>query len=174
MDQPITMTEQTEPKKRSRIPLIFFAFFGVVLFANIILIYIALSSWTGLETKNHYLKGLDYNETLADIEAQDALGWVVVTALSPADGVGHFAVELEAKDNAGTPVEGATVSIRFERPTHHGVDVVAELIETAPGRYTGEVTLAKPGQWNLRRLIWQGEETHQTIERVFLAPEQFQ
>lgn len=161
-------------KKPSRIPLIFFGFFGVVLFANAILIYIALSSWTGLETKNHYLKGLDYNETLADVSAQDSLGWVVVTAVSSSDGGGRFAVELEVQDNAGTPIEGAKVAIRFERPTHHGVDRTVDLTEVSAGRYAGEVTLEKAGQWNLRRLIWLDEDTHQTVERIFLAPEQFQ
>ena len=71
------------PAKKSRIPLLFFAFFAVVLTANGIMIWIALSSWTGLETKNHYLKGVDYNQTLQDVRTQEALAASILDLCQP-------------------------------------------------------------------------------------------
>ena len=175
LDTPTPTSSNTATKKKrgSRIPLIFFAFFGVVLVANSTLIYIALSSWTGLETKNHYIKGRDYNETLAHVAAQEALGWTVESAVLPTGTAGRFAVSVRVVDSEGAPVEGATVVARLERPTHHGVDTSITLMETAPGTHAGMVDLPLAGEWRIRRLIWHGEATHQTLERFHLPPEMF-
>ncbi|WP_421877922.1 FixH family protein [Pacificispira sp.] len=166
------------PAKKSRIPLLFFAFFAVVLTANGIMIWIALSSWTGLETKNHYLKGVDYNQTLQDVRTQEALGWTVQSNIAPVvapDGPpGRFDVVLVLTDRADSAISGAQVEVRLERPTHHGIDVRATLTETAPGRYAAQVDVPVAGQWNLRRLVWSGGGTHQTVERVFLPLEVFE
>ncbi len=166
------------PAKKSRIPLLFFAFFAVVLTANGIMIWIALSSWTGLETKNHYLKGVDYNQTLQDVRNQEALGWTVQTSIAPVvvpnGPLGQFEVVLVLTDPADTAISGARVEVRLERPTHHGIDVRATLTEIAPGRYAGQVDVPAAGQWNLRRLVWSSGGTHQTVERVFLPPEVFE
>ncbi len=166
------------PAKKSRIPLLFFAFFAVVLMVNGTMIWIALSSWTGLETKNHYLKGVDYNQTLQDVRTQESLGWNVQSSIAPVvspDGPpGRFDVVLVLTDPADTAISGARVEVRLERPTHHGIDVRATLTESAPGRYAGQVDVPAAGQWNLRRLVWSGAGTHQTVERVFLPPEVFE
>ena len=169
----MSMTEPTRPAKRSRIPLIFFAFFGVVLIANGIMIYIALSTWTGLETPNSYLKGLDYNKTLEEVSTQNALHWTVDSVVTPVGQPGRFAVSIRLSDKAGAPLRDARVVASFERPTHYGVDSRAELSEVEPGLYVGTVDLTEAGSWNLRRLVWHGEETHQTVERMFLKPENF-
>lgn len=161
--------------RRSRIPLIFFGFFAVVLAANATMIWIALDSWTGLETRNHYLKGRDYNETLADVRAQEALGWTVSSEVVPAGGgAGRFAVTMTLTDASGQPLTADRVAVRLERPTHHGIDVAGDLTAVAPGVYSGEFSVPKPGQWSLRRLIWAGVDTHQTVERIYLDPESFE
>ena len=56
---------------RSRwIPYAFLGFFAVVLLANGAMIWLAFATWTGLETEGAYQKGLAYNRTLAETEAQ--------------------------------------------------------------------------------------------------------
>jgi nitrogen fixation protein FixH len=165
--------ETAAPRRRSRIPLLFFAFFGVVFSANGVLIYTALSTWTGLETKNSYIKGRDYNQVLAQIEAQEALGWGVDSALVHAGTPGTYTVTLRLVDADGAPLTGAEAVARIERPTHHGIDVRADLNETAPGLYTAAVTLPAAGQWQIRSLVWHGENTHQKIERLVLPTAEF-
>ncbi|MDW3207376.1 MAG: FixH family protein [Alphaproteobacteria bacterium] len=160
--------------KRSRIPLLFFAFFAVVIAANATMIWIALSSWTGLETRNHYLKGVDYNSTLRDVQAQDALGWSVASKILPTDRPGRFRIDVTLADDGAAPIVGAKVVVRLERPTHHGVDIRTDLMELSNGRYGATVDIPIAGQWNVRRLVWFGTETHQTVERVFLKPDAFQ
>lgn len=172
-DASVSDESAAKPRRRSRIPLIFFAFFGVVFAANGVLIYTALSTWTGLETKNSYLKGIDYNQTLAQIEAQEALGWAVESALVPSDVPGGFTVSVHLTGADGAPLTGARTEARIERPTHHGIDVQATLTETAPGIYTAPVTLPAAGQWSIRSLVWHGENTHQKIVRVVLPSSDF-
>lgn len=165
--------EAARPRRRSRIPLLFFAFFGVVFAANGVLIYTALSTWTGLETKNSYLKGIDYNQTLAKIEAQEALGWGVESGLTHTGTPGTYTVTIRLTGQDGMPLTGARAEARIERPTHHGMDVRADLSETAPGLYTAAVTLPAAGQWQIRSLVWHGENTHQKIERLVLPTAEF-
>ena len=48
-----------------------------MLLANGAMIWLAFATWTGLETEGAYQKGLAYNRTLEEAEAQAALGWQV-------------------------------------------------------------------------------------------------
>ncbi|MEQ8441904.1 MAG: FixH family protein [Alphaproteobacteria bacterium] len=156
--------------RKSRIPLIFFAFFGVVLIANATMIWIALSSWTGLETRNHYLKGLDYNQTLEDIRAQDALNWTVESELLDAGMPGRFQLVVRVTGGDGVAITADRIIVRLERPTHHGIDQTVELQQQGPGVFSGQAEIVHAGNWNLRRLVWQGDMTHQSVERIFVDP----
>src|SRR5690606_32902882 len=59
------------------IPWTFVGLFGIVLLANGIMVAVAFGSWTGLVERDHFRKGLRYNDRLAAAEAQAALGWRV-------------------------------------------------------------------------------------------------
>ena len=159
------MTDIPEKPKKSRIPLLFFAFFGVVLAANMTMVYFAMSSWTGLETRNHYLKGLNYNEALEGAERQAGLGWhVEMAVVEAADRT--ITVEHRLKDRDARPLSGADIRVTFIRPTHTGYDVQAKAIELRPGVYraTGELPLY--GQWEVRHVIRLGEDAHQGAQRI--------
>ena len=56
-------------------PWLFVGFFGLVFAVNAVMIGIALSTWTGLETRDHYRKGVAYNEVIDKQAAQQARGW---------------------------------------------------------------------------------------------------
>ena len=49
-------------------------FFGVMLFANSMLVYYALDTFSGGDRPDPYRAGLNYNETIAAAERQEALG----------------------------------------------------------------------------------------------------
>ncbi|WP_181905330.1 FixH family protein [Aestuariispira insulae] len=155
------------PNKRSIIPYYFVAFFLVVLIANIIMIYIALSSWTGLETKNHYVKGLQYNEALHAQAKQDALGWTSQASLEVISGLsGKLIVQMGQAD--GEPLTHASVLVKIIRPTHHGFDQDLKLVETTPGQYEGQVTLPLSGNWDLKQIVVRGEDSFQKMDRIFV------
>ncbi len=68
----MTMTSSTghRPTRAPRqkgwyIPWIFVGLFLVVAAVNGVMIHFAFSSWTGLQTEEHFLKGIKYNQDLA-------------------------------------------------------------------------------------------------------------
>lgn len=156
---------------RSWIPYSFFVFFAVVFLANGIMVYVAVSTFSGIETKSHYVRGLTYDRNLADEAAQEARGWRVETVLvddAAALESGRYATVVTLADDRGGLLTGARVELRFERPTHDGHDTRLRLVETAAGRYEGVAEVALPGQWDTRLLVWHADGSYQRVERVIL------
>lgn len=155
--------------KRSKIPLFFFAFFGVVLLANGIMIYFAMSSWTGLETKNHYIKGVHYNDALKGAAEQAKRGWASKVSLVDLSGLsGRVVVHLEKPD--GAPVVGAEFEVRLLRPTHTGYDQTVTLVETKPGTYEAAVEFPLAGQWDIRQIVKHKDGSYLATERIMVQP----
>lgn len=157
-------------RKRSLIPLWFFGFFAVIFAANGAMVYYALESWTGLEDRNYYVKGVEYNKTLAALNAQEERGWQSDLKYDEtAPGVVHMSFDL--KDRSGNPITKARVKVNFIRPTHYGQDRELDLVETMPGRYEGTIDLHLFGIWDVEQLVWHGKDTYQTTKRIFIKQE---
>lgn len=124
------------------------AFFGTVILVNLVFVYFALDSWTGITTENAYKEGLQYNETIAARDAQRDLGWQAEISLTvAADGSEQLAVTL--RDQDGRPLPGLSVSGTLRRPTHEGYDQEVRLVEQTAGRYSVPLTLPLRGNWDL-------------------------
>ena len=115
--------------------------FGVVIAANLILLFAATGSFPGLVVKNSYVASQQWNEKT---EAQAALGWQA--GVRYADG----ALIVRLTDKTGAPVTGADLSLTIGRPSQADNDRVLEAnaesgayrvpIDLAPGRWRVEVT----------------------------------
>lgn len=121
--------------------LVMVAFFGVTIAVNLLLAFFATSSWTGLVVKNSYVASQTYNEKLAEVRAQEALGWG--SSLQYQAGELTFALQ----DEAGVPLSSFEVTVMYGRPAHESEDTRIALHESAPGRYAAEALLL-PGVWN--------------------------
>lgn len=144
------MSDPVERKPIDRwLPGLFFVFFAVVLSANGIMVYVAASSWTGIETKQHYIKGRDYNRTLDAVAQQRARGWDAGLSIESRDR-DHVRLDLTLRDAGKRALAGADVSARFVRPTHEGYDLEIHLDDYGAGRYVGELRAPLPGQWDVR------------------------
>jgi nitrogen fixation protein FixH len=150
----------------SWIPWLFVAFFLVVVAVNATMIWIALTSWTGLATNRAYDRGLTYNRNLDAAARAAALAWQPALA-ARMDGDGGE-VELLLTDAGGQPIAGARAVVRFERPTSEGLDFSVELAATAPGAYRGRFVLPAPGAWNLHATIRRGADLFVHDQRVVL------
>ncbi len=131
------------------IPWAFVGFFLVVFGANGIMVFFAFNSWTGLATEDAYIKGLAYNEQIADARDQQTLGWKAELGFAP-NGAQRGTLELDLKDRHGTPISGADVTAVFVRPTHAGHDLEITLENAGGGLYAAEVALPLAGQWDVR------------------------
>lgn len=147
------------------IPWLFVGFFGVVLVVNGILAYVAVSSFTGLQTEGHYRKGLAYNRVLESSRRQAALGWSIRIEFEQAgDRNGRLAVR--ALDKAGAPLDGASVAARLVRPTQSGYDFDVTLNPAGAGWYEAELALPLRGQWDIQTQIEHPSGTFRTVERI--------
>ncbi|MFO1169684.1 MAG: FixH family protein [Hyphomicrobiaceae bacterium] len=123
---------------------IFLAFFGVMLAANGAFVYFALSTFGGVETEDAYRKGLDYNATLGEANAQASLGWQPALALDAASGT----LTLKVADKTGKPVTGLKITGVLMRPvTNVGDRKLDGFVEQAGGIYVERLDALVPGTW---------------------------
>jgi nitrogen fixation protein FixH len=144
------MSDHVDSKPIDRwLPWLIVPFFLVVFIANGIMVYVGATTWTGLETKQYYIKGLDYNETLKAEERQKALGWTAALAVDrkPANGL---RLDFSLLDRQNLAIAGADVTVRLVRPTSEGHDVEVRMDDFGRGHYIGTVDLPLRGQWDVR------------------------
>ena len=139
------------------------AFFAVVIGVDATFTVLAVRTFPGEVSVTPYEDGLYYNRHLAQMRAQERLGWRAAAAVSANGGL---AVDL--RDRAGAPLTGVAVTAELQRPATEAGRIHLALKETAPGRYVGRPGAA-PGAWDVgvvaqdrrggrleaeRRLIW--------------------
>jgi len=117
-------------------------FFGVMLLANSLLVYYALDTFSGGDRPDPYRSGLNYNETIAEAERQDALGWETDVAYEVARG----RLTLRFRDEADAPVAGLKLGGTVSRPASDREDKAVSFREIGQGVYVADIDLA-PGNW---------------------------
>ncbi|WP_404381321.1 FixH family protein [Caenispirillum salinarum] len=168
----MSMTGNTPRPSGWWYPYIFVAAFMVVVGVNGALAYFATSTFNGLETRNAYEKGRLYNQTLAEAEAQKALGWTVglqaeqMTKDRPGDYPADLMISATGPDGEG--LEGLEVFAEIRRPTQAGMDQEVRLTRRDTGRYGTKIVLPQPGQWEIRVLARKGDDTFRMYDRIFV------
>lgn len=160
-----TGEKKPPPTRDSWIPWLFVAGFAIVIPVNGILIYFAVSSFTGLQTDGHYQRGLQYNEVLADQRAQDSLGWTVEIDFQETDGE-SARLSVQASGKAGTPLNGASVTVRLVRPVQAGHDMNLTLAAAGDGLYAADIKLPLRGQWDIQARINHPSGNYSTAKRI--------
>lgn len=123
-------------------------FFGIMLLANLVFVYFALTSFTGVSVENSYNKGLNYNRELQAKSRQDALGWKVrLDIVSPADL--ETRVTLNLLDKNGVPIPDLEVSAHIRNPVDDEGDIAFDL-KPGDNDYSARVILPRAGQWDLQ------------------------
>ena len=131
---------KTEPKPLTgrKVLLIAVLSFGVVLAANLTMLFSATGTFPGLVVKNSYVASQDWDKKA---NAQRALGWKAVAEY--ADGT----LRVMMTGRSGMPVTGLSVAAVVGRPASTRDDVRIELTEAADG-YAAPLELP-PGQWRV-------------------------
>ena len=123
-------------------------FFLIIFAANGVLIFLALDSWPGLETKSSYKAGQVYQQELEAGRDQAGRAWQVSAHIERrTDGVAGVRVEM--KDKEGAPLLGLGVTARLDRPTTTVLDQQVSLAEREAGIYVAEMTGVDAGAWTL-------------------------
>jgi len=150
-------------------PWIFVAGFMVVFAVNGTMAYFAVSSWTGLETKDYFNQGTRFNDVLAQRAAQDALGWKIAfhyehTPAADNPRAGTF--RLRFTDKNAQPIGGLTIRAIAKRPIQEGYDQDLTFTYRGDGTYGANTTLPLPGLWELRYVAERGAEVFKMRSRI--------
>lgn len=129
---------QTRELTGRKVLVIALAAFGVILAANLTMMFAATGTFPGLVVKNSYVASQDWNRRTA---TQRALGWRAEAAIVPEGLAVRFT------DAAGAPVRGLAVTAVIGRPASQAGDRSIELREQ-DGLYRGAIGLA-PGLWRV-------------------------
>jgi nitrogen fixation protein FixH len=118
------------------------AFFAVVIAVDTSFAVLAYRTHPGQVSVTPYEDGLAYDRHIAQLRAQEALGWRAAAQARP--GV----LLLQFADRNGRPLRGLAVSARLERPATEAGRVTPRFQEVRPGAYEAPVG-ALAGAWDL-------------------------
>lgn len=114
------------------------AAFGVVIAVNLVMAYLAVGSFPGVEVRNSYVASQTFDR---DRKAQEDLGWRASVEREGADLV------IRVVDAAGMPPVLRDLSATIGRPTHRRSDVTPPL--TAEGGVHRAALDLEPGNWTI-------------------------
>ena len=141
--------------------------FLIVAIVNGALAYFALRSDTGLVSEHPFELGNGYNRVLDAGAAQDALGWRgSVRFVGTVDLSGRIVVEL--RDPGGAALEGLAVKAAVVRPVEPLPQQDLALEAGDHGTYSAPVTMARPGQWEVRVTAERGADVYQFVQRIMV------
>ena len=129
----------TKPLTGKKVFLIAASAFGVIIAANMALVYAAVGSFPGLEVKNTYVASQAFDKNRA---AQESLGWNVTTGFS--EGI----LTLSILDSDGKPASIGTLNATIGRATHSNADISLPFSQSE-SPYSLPLTL-DGGKWELR------------------------
>jgi nitrogen fixation protein FixH len=113
--------------------------FGVIIAVNLVMAFLAVGSFPGLEVKNSYVASQQFDR---DRLAQESLGW---TAKASYDGA---RITIEILDRQGTHPVLRDFTATIGRPTHKRQDVTPQFEVAGGGIYQATLVL-QPGTWNI-------------------------
>ena len=122
------------------------AFFGSIIAMNVVMIRVAVISFSGVETESSYKAGIAFKNDVAAAHAQDALQWSVEADLQR--GTDAARVLISARDADARAVTGLAIEARLAHPTDKRRDIALNFAETTGGQFTS-LTPMPQGHWDL-------------------------
>jgi nitrogen fixation protein FixH len=151
-------------------PVLVVALLAAGVGANLAFMVIAAGDPSFAVERDYYRRAVEWDRTLEQRRANDALGWRLSCRLDPAAGpapAGELAVRLE--DRAGTPLSGARVTLEAFHYARASQVVEGVLAPEAPGTYVARLPIARPGLWEMRFRAERGAEVFTHVLRVDVA-----
>ncbi len=122
-------------------------FFAVIFAANGAFIYLAVSTFPGVEVASSYKAGQEYEADEMAGRAQAERAWTVDAHVTLS--AAGAAVATSFVDKAGVAVTGLDVTATLAHTVDTAHDRTAALAETGAGAYRGSLPDIGPGRWTL-------------------------
>jgi nitrogen fixation protein FixH len=143
-------------------------FFAVVFAVNFAMMKLAIDTLPGTEVDSAYSASLGYAKEIVAAHDQNMRNWRIDAHIQRGPR-GDATLQVEARDDGGTPLSGMKFLGRLERPTDRRADQPLELAEVGIGIYRGKAPFIAAGQWDL---VIEGDTAGQRMflskNRVFL------
>lgn len=157
------MSATTHDPRRSRwIPWAFVGGMLLVVVVNLVMVYFAVSTFTGVTVPRSYERGRGYDAVLTEAARQDALGWRAELRLAGGT------LSLVATDRDGRPVAGRVEGVLL-RPLE-GTELPLAFAPRGGGRWAAEVQPPQRGQWEARLTLFGPDETPFDIRQRVMVP----
>lgn len=124
-------------------------FFLVTIAVNSVFVFLALDTFTGVESEHAYTDGLHFNNEIARREAQEQLNWRAELSHNWSADTGHLRVSFALQDNANEPMSSLAFVGRLRRPTDTALDRQIAFQETGIGIYSVDIADVPAGAWDV-------------------------
>ncbi|MFM2148444.1 MAG: hypothetical protein RLZZ187_750 [Pseudomonadota bacterium] len=151
-----------DPQRSTWIPWVFVGGMALVVLVNLVLVYAALSTFTGVTTGQSYDRGRSYNQVLTEAARQDALGWAAQVTL---DG---RVLTVTVRDRDGLPLGGRIEGLLL-RPLE-GAELRLDFAAAGPGRFIAFADLPAAGQWEARLTLTGARDQRLDIRQRLVVP----
>jgi nitrogen fixation protein FixH len=135
------------------------AFFGVVIAVNILMARFAIGSFGGTVVDNSYVASQNYNDWLAEAEAQAKLGWTTRISLDPQRRV---ILILSKNERPLSQVTSEGVAIH---PLGRAASMPLTFQQTATGQYRS-IEALPAGRWRVQLTLRHGSDMFKLREPV--------
>lgn len=157
-------------KKGWQWPWIVGGLMAVVVGANLILMYVAISDPSFAVEEDYYQKGLAWDDKRAQDRTNDELGWSLeldVAAERSADGTIGLTSSLTDRD--GRPISDAKIHLEAFHSARAASIQRRDLTRDGDGRYSTSLLMRRPGLWEFRFEVSRGGQqfTHTIVEELF-------
>lgn len=152
------------PLNPRTVPLLFVAAFALVIAVNGTMMWLAISSFSGLYSGHARERGLHYNDIVAAQADRDALGWKVENAWRPQSG----RLEITVARADGAPLAGARVRVDLVRPAERRPPIAVDVANLGDGHFAGQVDLPERGNWDLDIVVEAEGRRYAVTRRAFL------
>ena len=143
------------------------SFFVVVMGVNGIMAYLAVETFSGIQSEKPYENGLAFNRDIARARVQDAQGWNVSEEISRSPS-GEVSIDMSIADSSNQIVVGLTVASILKSPVDSRIDCKLVLTDQMNGHYTG-VTQCVAGQWDVESIARRdGDIVYRSTNRIIL------
>ena len=151
----------------SKVLLAMMAFFALVFTVNGLMAYLAVSTFSGVQTDKPYESGLAFNREIARARAQEGQGWQVDEQISR-EASGAVILTIRIMDGAHAPITGLTLNTILKSPADSHKDCLVVVTEEKSGVYSG-TTHCAAGQWDLDTQAQKdGDMVYRSINRIIL------
>lgn len=148
-------------------PYFLFGIFVVAIIVNIVYIYIAQKTWTGIYTPDSYRKGLEYNQTIKNVEDQYKLGLKINSKIEKKTFNSYY-IENFVTDKSGNIVNSVDVIYKFKYLPKEGFDFDEIRNNTSFSSVIANFRLN--GKWQLNIIVKKGDKIVQDLIEFDINP----